>query len=94
VIAPDTLRGIEPGSSTLAAVLQRCGPPQEERLRAGGRQRTLVYRGIAVTTHKRFGLAWFGTVSHREIENHDVVFELEDGCVRDVESRIGRSRAA
>ena len=81
-------------ASTLADVLQRCGAPQEERLRAGGRQRTLVYRGVVVTTHKRFGLGWFATVSHREIESHEVIVELEDGRVHDVESRVGRSRAA
>ena len=75
-------------------MLQRCGPPQEERLRAGGRHRTLVYRGIVVITHKRFGLGWFATVSHREVEHHEVVFEIEDDRVRDVEARIGRSRAA
>ena len=94
VIPPDTLRGIKPGASTLADVLQRCGPPQEERLRAGGRQRTLVYRGVVVTTHTRFGLGWLATVSHREVEHHEVVFELEDDRVRDVEARVGRSRAA
>ncbi len=66
VIAADTLRAIEPGASTHADVLRLCGQPQEERQRLAGRQRTLVYRGTVLTTHRHFGLGWFATVSHRE----------------------------
>jgi hypothetical protein len=92
VVAGDTLRALEPGVSTHADVLSLCGPPQEERRRLAGRQRTLVYRGSVVTTHRRFGMGWLATVSHREIEHHEVVVEIEDERVRDVESRVGRSR--
>lgn len=92
VVAGDTLRALEPGVSTHADVLSLCGQPQEERRRLAGRQRTLVYRGSVVTTHRRFGMGWLATVSHREIEHHEVVIEIEDERVRDVESRVGRSR--
>jgi hypothetical protein len=93
VIAADTLRAIEPGASTHADVLRLCGQPQEERQRLAGRQRTLVYRGTVLTTHRRFGLGWFATVSHREAEHHEVAVDIEDDRVRDVEVRVGRSRA-
>ncbi len=93
VIAADTLRAIEPGASTHADVLRLCGQPQEERQRLAGRQRTLVYRGTVLTTHRRFGLGWFATVSHREVEHHEVAVDIEDDRVRDVEVRVGRSRA-
>lgn len=93
IVAGDALRAIEPGRSTPADVLQLCGPPQEERQRLAGRQRTLIYRGTMRTTHRRFTLGWLAAVSHREIEHHEVVIEIEDDRVRDVEWRVGRSRA-
>jgi hypothetical protein len=93
VITPDTLRAIEPGRSTHADVVRLCGLPQEERQRRAGQQRTLVYRGTVLTTHRKFGVGWLATVSHRELEQHEVVVEIEDDRVRDVEARIGRSRA-
>jgi hypothetical protein len=93
VIPSDTLRAIEPGTSTHGDVLRLCGAPQEERQRRGGRERTLVYRGTVLTTHRRFGMGWLATVSHREAEQHEVVVEIEDDRVRDVEARVGRSRA-
>jgi hypothetical protein len=93
VIAGDALRGIEPGRSTQADVLRLCGPPQEERQRLGGRHRTLVYRGSVLNTHPRFVLGWFSTIKYREVEHHELVVEIEDDRVRDVEWRVGRSRA-
>ena len=93
VIPDDTLRGIEPGRSTHADVLRVCGAPQEERSRLAGRRRTLVYRGSALTTHRRFGFGWFATVSHREIEHHEIVIELDGDRVQDIEARVSRSRA-
>jgi hypothetical protein len=93
VIPEDTLRGIEPGRSTHADVVRLCGAPQEERQRLAGRRRTLVYRGTALTTHRRFGFGWFATVSHREIEHHEIVIELDGDRVQDIEARVSRSRA-
>jgi len=93
VIAPDTLRTIEPGSSSHADVVRLCGAPQEERQRRAGRQRTLVYRGTVLITHQKFGMGWLAAVSHREVEHHEVVVEIEDDRVRDVEARVGRARA-
>jgi hypothetical protein len=93
VVNGDRLRAIEPGRSSRAQVLALCGAPQEERQRLAGHEHTLVYRGTVVTTHRRFGLGWLATVSHREVEHHEVVVTLEGERVRDVESRISRSRA-
>jgi hypothetical protein len=52
-----------------------------------------VYRGTVLNTHRHFTLGWLATVSHREVEHHEVVVEIEDDRVRDVEWRVGRSRA-
>jgi len=92
VIVDDAVRAIEPGRSTSDDVIRLCGTPHEERQRNGGRHRTLIYRGTVLTTHRRFELAWLATVSHREVEHHEVIVEIEDDRVRDVESRVGRSR--
>ena len=89
----DGLRTIEPGRSTQADVMRVCGTPQEERQRLGGRQRTLIYRGTVLNTHRRFALGWLAAVRYREIEHHEVVIEIEDDRVRDLEWRVGRSRA-
>ena len=93
VAADDTLRSIEPGRSTRADVVALYGAPQEERRRLAGRQHTLVYRGTLLTTHQRFGFGWLGTVSHRDVEHHEVVIEIDDDRVREVEWRVGRARA-
>jgi hypothetical protein len=92
VIAPETLRGIQPGSSTHADVVKLCGVPQEERQRLGG-HRTLVYRGNVLITHRRFAWGWLGTVRYREVEHHEAVIDIENDRVRDVEARVSRSRA-
>ena len=93
VIPDDTLRTIEPGRSTHSDVVRLCGPPQEERQRLAGKERTLVYRGSVVLTHRRFGVGWLATVSHRETEDHEVAITVTDDRVRDVESRVSRARA-
>ena len=93
VIPGETMRAIQPGSSTHADVIKLCGPPQEERQRLAGRQRTLVYRGTVLITPRRFGFGWLATVRPREIEHHEVVVEIDGDRVRDVEARISRARA-
>ena len=92
VVKAEALRAIEPGRSSHADVVRLCGAPQEERRRRAGQASTLVYRGTVVTIHRRFGFGWLATVSHREIEQHEIVIEIEDDRVRDVESRVSRSR--
>ncbi|HYE93051.1 MAG TPA: hypothetical protein VEA38_18620 [Terriglobales bacterium] len=92
VIPAETLRTIEPGRSTHADVLRACGPPQEERERLAGHEHTLLYRGDVILTHRRFGFWWLAGVSHRELEHHEVVITLGDDYVRDVESRVSRTK--
>ena len=58
-----------------------------------GRQRTLSYRGTVLNIQRRFALGWVSAVRHREIEHHEVVIEVEGDRVRDVEWRVGLSRA-
>jgi hypothetical protein len=93
VVTGDTLRAIEPGRSTHAEVLALCGAPQEERQRLAGHEHTLVYRGSVVITHRKFGFGWLATVSHREVEHHEVMIAIENDRVRDVEARVSRARA-
>ncbi len=93
VPAADALERIVPGTSTRAEVLALCGSPVEEHeWRASPTQRTLLYRGVRTLAHRRHGLGWVATVSHREEERHEVEILLEDDRVRNVQTRIHRAR--
>jgi hypothetical protein len=37
-------------------------------------------------------VGWIGTVSHWDVEHHEVAVELESGRVVNVETRVRRSR--
>jgi len=94
VLPRETLLAITPGQSSYADVVRLCGAPSEERQRLpDARVRMLVYRGTLLTTHRRRTLGWVATVSHRELEHHEVAIEIENDRVRDVEWRVGRTRA-
>jgi hypothetical protein len=88
-----TLERIVPGVTTYDEVLERCGSDVEEqsRLTAPG-QRTLVYRGRRVVPRRRRAFGWLATVSHWDVEQHEVLIELDRDVVRDVQVRVTRSR--
>ena len=70
-----------------------CGRPEEEIEEVGASpRRTLVYRGRRVIPERRLNLGWVATVNGWNAEDHEVVIVLEGGRVRDVSSRIRRTR--
>jgi hypothetical protein len=93
VLDADTLRRIVPGVTTHDDVLRLCGRHVEElsRLTTPDR-RTLVYRGRRIIPRRRRALAWLATVEHWDLEEHEIDIELERGVVRDVQTRVRRSR--
>jgi len=42
--------------------------------------------------HRRRSLGWFATVSHWDVEDHEVQIDFERDLVRDVQARIRRSQ--
>ena len=91
----DALEQVRPGHTTYDQVLKLFGPQAEvhERL-PSGETRTLVYRGQRVVPHRRRSFRWFATVSHWDVEDHEVQIDFERDLVRDVQARIHRSQPA
>ena len=95
VLDPATLARIVPGVTTADEVRALCGADVEEQSRLtdpGGRR--LVYRGRRVVPRRRRAFGWLSTVSHWDVEQHEVHIELERDVVRDVQARVTRSRLA
>jgi len=89
----EALEQIRPGETTYAEV-QRLLGPQAEALESlpSGETRSLVYRGQRVVPHRRRSFGWFATVSHWDVEDHEVQIDFERDLVRDIHARIRRSR--
>jgi hypothetical protein len=95
VIAREQLAAIVPGETTYADVLRLCGPEVEERVDlARPRRRVLVYRGQRDVPHRRWASRWLATVSHWDVERHEIEILVDDEVVQDIQIRIGRARAA
>jgi hypothetical protein len=89
----DALEQVRPGETTYADILRLFGPHAEEQERLpSGVMRTLVYRGQRVVPHRRRSFYWFSTVSHWDVEDHEVQIDFERDLVRDIQARIRRSR--
>jgi hypothetical protein len=89
----EALEQIRPGETSYQEVLRLCGPHAEERERLpSGETRTLVYRGQRVVPNRRRSFGWFATVSHWDVEQHEVQIDFERDRVRDVQARVRRSR--
>ena len=95
IIPRDQLAGIVPLETTYEEVLRRCGPEVEERedLTTPGRK-VLVYRGRRDVPHRRWTWGWLAAISYWDVERHEVEITLEDGVVRDIQMRMGRTRHA
>ena len=93
VLDPATLAQIVPGVTTYDEVRALCGADVEEqsRLTDPGRRRR-VYRGRRIVPQRRRAFGWFATVSHWDVEQHELHIELERDVVRDVQARVTRSR--
>jgi hypothetical protein len=93
VLDPETVQHIVPGVTTYREVLELCGSDVEEQSRlTDPGQRRLVYRGRRVVPRRRRAFGWLSTVSHWDVEQHEVHIDLERDVVRDVQARVTRSR--
>jgi hypothetical protein len=95
VLSRDALDRLRPGETTYEDVLRICGPlgEQHESL-TGPERRRLVYRGRRVIPHPRRNFGWVATVSHWDIEDHEVEIDFAGDRVRDVQARMRRVRGA
>src|SRR5215831_10422480 len=95
VLSRDTLDRIVPGDTTYGDVLKLCGPLGEQHQSlTGAHQPRLVYRGRRFVPHRRRTFGWVATVSHWDIEDHEVVIEFDGERVRDVQAELRRMRGA
>ena len=93
VVSREALTRLVPGETTYDQVIALCGPRGEESEQLGAPdRRTLSYRGRRIVPNRRRTLGWLATVSHWDVEHHEVEIELERGVVRDVQARVRRSR--
>lgn len=93
ILSRETLARIAPGETTYDEVFQLVGPPVEEREPLdGSTRRTLVYRGRRLVPRRRRSFGWVSTVSHWDVEDHEVEIMVEADRVRDVQARVRRAR--
>jgi hypothetical protein len=94
VLSKDTLGRIVPGETTYEQVLALCGPHNEEheQLKTPGR-RSLIYRGQRTVPHQRRSFGRLATVSHWDIERHEVTIDFEGDLVTDLQAHVRRSRS-
>ena len=65
----------------------------DEQLKTPGR-RSLIYRGRRTVPHQRRSFGRLATVSHWDIEHHEVIIDFEGGLVTDLQAHVRRSRTA
>jgi hypothetical protein len=89
----ETLERIRPGETSYDDVLRLCGPHAEEQERQPADcARILMYRGERIVPRRRRSFGWFATVSHWDVERHEVQIDFERDRVRDVQVRVRRAR--
>jgi hypothetical protein len=89
----DTLARITPGRTTYEQVLEILGRTVEERSTlAAPDRRTLVYRGRRVVPGRRRVAGLLATVTHWDVEDHEVEIVVERDVVSDVQAHVKRSR--
>jgi hypothetical protein len=93
VPSQEVLARIRPGETTYQDVLKLVGSaPEEEQRLPTGEIRAVIYRGERLVPHRGRRFGWFATVSHWELENHEVQIDFEQDRVRDIQARIRRTR--
>jgi hypothetical protein len=93
VLSRERLAQLVPGETTYEEVVARCGRPSEERegLATPGRK-TLIYRGRRDVPQRRWSWGWLATVSHWDVEHHEVEITVEGRIVQDIQARVRRAR--
>jgi hypothetical protein len=95
ILTREALARIIPGQTTFEDVVALCGRQVEEQEQlVSPLRRTLIYRGRRVVPRRRPLLAWLSTVSHWDIEHHEVEITFERDLVRDVQLRVRRAQLA
>jgi hypothetical protein len=95
ILSREVLERIRPGETSYDEVLRLCGSNAEEQQHLPSSDtRTLVYRGERLAPHRSRSFGWFATVSHWDVEHHEVQIDFERDRVRDVQARVRRSRPA
>lgn len=93
VPSPEMLARIQPGETSYQDVLKLVGSePEEEQRLPSGEIRAVIYRGQRMVPHRGRRFGWFATVSHWEMEHHEVQIDFEQERVRDIQVRIRRTR--
>lgn len=93
VPAPETLAQIRPGETTYPEVLKLMGgDPDEEQRLPSGEIRAVTYRGQRMVPHRGRRFGWLATVSHWDVEHHEVQIDFEQERARDIQVRIRRAR--
>lgn len=93
VLDAETLAKVTPGVTTYRQVLELCGRDMEERVTlAAPDRRTLVYRGRRTVPHRRRVAGLLATVTHWDVEDHEVEIEVDRDVVRDVRAHVRRAR--
>ncbi|HEY7654761.1 MAG TPA: hypothetical protein VIG07_18235 [Methylomirabilota bacterium] len=89
----EVLARIQPGETSHQDVLKLVGSePEEEQRLPSGEIRAMIYRGQRMVPHRGRRFGWFATVSHWEVEHHEVQIDFEQERVRDIQVRIRRTR--
>jgi hypothetical protein len=93
ILSSEALDRITPGETTYQEVLRLCGPTGElHESRTTPERRRLVYRGRRIVPNRGRTFGWVATVSHWEIEHHEVVVEFDGDHVRDLQADVRRMR--
>jgi hypothetical protein len=93
VLDRDTLARISPGVTTHRELLAVAGHDVEERHSLTEPDaRTLVYRGRRIVPHQKRLAGVLATVTHWDVEDHEVEIVVERDVVRDVRANVKRSR--
>ena len=95
VPSAETLARIRTGETTYPEVMRLAGSdPEEEQRLPSGEIRAVIYRGQRMVPHRGRRFGWFATVSHWDVEQHEVQIDFEQERVRDIQARIRRTRLA
>ena len=93
VLDRDRLARITPGTTTYEQVLELLGRTVEERSSlTTPERRTLVYRGRRIVPRRRRVAGLLATVTHWDVEEHEVEIVLEHDVVKDVQAHVRRAR--
>jgi hypothetical protein len=93
VLDRDRLARIAPGATTYEQVLELLGRTVEERQSLNApERRILIYRGKRIVPRRRRVAGLLATVTHWDVEEHEVEIVLEHDVVRDVDAHVRRAR--